>query len=258
MSQTVINQWSALCIEENIMVDIWSPDTPSICPNPTAHTSRALDTNRIIFVKEIKASDVKLIDETPGYYQNITKTLDVPANDPDSVSSHDLVWDNNIKIWTTEFFPQVEHIGDSITVIMDPERLVGVIVEDTVVGSNKIYVSPTVFSYPDISCGIEVVLKSATGAEQNLGPIVSLDYTNYTMDFATTINSVFPANTTAILFNIIAFKNKKITRSGYPYIFGTKGFNTKTLPANVIMRFLYTNHSGDAKKVHIDFEYNIY
>lgn len=257
MSETVIYQWSALCIEENIMVDIWSPDTPSICPNPSAHTSRELDTNRIIFVKEIKTSDVKVLDGTPGNYQNTTRTLDIPAGSPDNVSSHDLVWENNIKIWTTEFFPQAEHSDDSITVIMDPDRLVGIIREDVVLNSKKIFVSPTVFSYPGITCGIEVSLKYGNTIF-NLGPIVALDYTNYTMDFNVAANMTYPANLTLVLFNVVAFKNKKITRVGYPYIFGTKGFGTKTLPANIIMRFLYTNHSGDAKKVNIDFEYNVY
>lgn len=256
MSETVINQWSALCIEENIMVDIWSPDLPTICPNAIAHTSRALDPTRIIFVKEIRNNQVEVMDGTPGNYQNTTRTLSIPAGDPGSVSTHDISWKSNIKIWTTEFFPQAAHMGDVIGVVIDPDRLVGILVSDHSIGDTILSVSQTVFTYPYLTCGLEVSLNDGVHT-QNLGQIISIDYTNYRITVENALTYAFGTNT-GVLINLVSFKNKKISRSNYPYTFGSKGFATKSIPANIVMRFVYTNSSGLAKDVDIDFEYNVY
>lgn len=242
--------WNVFCISEQKMVQIWSPDPPTLCPNN--HANRELDTSLNTIVNSVSTKKVNIEDASPGYYQQTTLKLSVPSGNVGDVSSFDFSWPTDIYIMKTQFMPNAIHLLDEISVVGGPNTLIGAIIQPASAGTQDIYITPATFDSSYISNGIDITINGGGNSEDKL--IKTLDKTNFKFKLSTPLTHAYNPGT-LIYMNLYIIKNVVVSNDKIPIESGTKGIQNKFLPAGTILRFFYKNNSIHAKDVYILFDY---
>lgn len=252
MSSNSVKRWQVICLAENRLVEVYSPDTPSLCPND--HPDRSIDKTRIVLLETISNDRVEIIDSREGQFQHTTLNMAIPSGAPGSISNHDFTWPIDIKVWKTDFVPGSEHVGDQVDVIVDPDRDIGMLQQSASIGDTELIVSAGVFDYPGLMRGVEVLLDDTVNTE-NVGRLVGLDRNTFKIVIETPLTQNFAVGTIVCLNNCMV-KQTYINHALVPYTIGQKGFSGLRIPANIVMRIVWKNNDGQAKNVHFVMEYN--
>lgn len=250
---TEVKRWQVVCLAENKLVEVFSPDVPTLCPND--HPDRSIDTSRVVLLETIKSNRVEVVDGVPGQFQHTSLRMSLPEGDPDSKSVFNFTWPMNIQIWRTEFMPGPEHKGDTINVCIDPDRTIGVLTQNGNIGDTELYLSPSAFGYPGLIRGIEVNLTDGVNT-QHVGRLIAFDSTIFKMTVEKPLEYNFSAMSTYFQVCLHIVKDAYISQPLLSYGIGQKGLAAKSLPANIVMRVIWTNGSGAAKDVTFILEYN--
>lgn len=232
------------------MVMLWSQEPPTLCPND--HVNRTLDTSLTSIVTSISTNKVNIEDNSPGYYQQTTLKLSIPAGNAGDITNHDFSWPTEIYVMKTQLMPESEHKLDEINVVAAPNTVIGAVIQPANIGDEYVYITPATFSSPNVINGLDVTFKNGGVTEDKI--IELMDSDNFRIKLASPLTQTFNAGT-YLFMNLHIIKNLVISSDKFIYESGTKGIQNKHLPAKTILRFFYKNNSGTAKDVHIIFEY---
>lgn len=248
MTNTV-NEYLVYCIAEDKDVSAWGPDPPTLCPNN--HLDRTIDPNRTRLINTISTRHMKVTEDLDGYYHCDGISFNIAAGPIDSITTHDLIWPYNIVIWNTDVYCTSDNVGDVVSVVAAPNKLIGNITSPVTIGSNTIVVSTTVTGavYKSFSLTIDDGVNS-----QDLGRIISIDTTTNTITIENSLTNDY-ATGSLIKLNVNLITDFEIALNGIGVSFGSKGLRGKPLPANTTLRTIYKNKNGLAKKTIWRIEY---
>lgn len=252
MTDTIVNYYRVLCIEENKMVDAYGLEAPLLCPND--HADRTLDHSRTVRSAQYSNKIVQIQNSTPGNFQYTTIHFNVPSGTPGDVTDHDFAWPMDIMVWRTEFVSSAEHVGDSASTVISPDQIIGILTADANIGDTELSIDSNAFSFPNLTRGIDVKLDDTANSEE-LGRIVGIDRVNFKINVETPLTQNFLTGTYFII-NICIVKDIVINQANRSLLIGQKGFSTIDIPAGIITRFKYKNNDGLAKDVYVEMEYN--
>jgi hypothetical protein len=247
-AETVVKLWRVLCIKENIMVDGWGIDAPTICPN--AHADRTIDPTKTRMIKWVSTKKVQVDDTTSGHFQHTSLSAVIPAGTVGDVTNCDFSWPMDMDVWKTEYTPLSASLGDDVCVVVGPDAIVGGLVAPAVIGDKSLYISPATLASDEFTKGIELALDDGVNY-QNIGRVTSINKNTYEIKFENALTNNYAAGT-LVKINLCMVKDLHINNSGVKYQFGEKGLKFKTIPANTVVRIKYKNNDGAAKSVQFE------
>jgi hypothetical protein len=253
MTHIEIKSWKVFCIEENIFIyDIWSPSPPIFCPNN--HTDRNLDHSKTRCSNTISNQKMQIEDATPGNYQVGTIYMEIPSGNIGDITILTKLFPMEIYLWQTDFCASIANKGDSFDIIINPDNIIGILLEDKFIGNKILKVSASVFQFPYLSKGIYISLDDGINY-QNVGRILSINKEEFTITVENELEYNFNINT-LIKVNIYMIVDYIIDRAEILTTFGNKGIRTSMLPANTPVKIIYKNNTIDAKSICFHLEYN--
>lgn len=245
---TSVNKYRLWCIEENTFTYAWNTEEPTICPN--YHTDRSIDTSKTAIIETITQESLKVEEPSEGFFQSTSVKIIVPGT-TGTTCNHDLIWPMNVLLWRTELNTRLDMVGDDISVLASPEKIIGILTSQGNIGDVIINVTDTVTN--NVIRGFELVLDDGIN-KCNLGMITTIDKDNDTVTVTNPLTFQFTPGT-LVKLNLYIVKDYHIDNPTNKVSFGDKGFKGKLLPANTLVRFKYTNNNGQAKDVYWRVEY---
>lgn len=247
---STINRYRFFCPTEQTYIYVWNTNPPSFCPNDHA----LIDSNSLVVVQTISENTTIIKEPTSGYYRSESIVMNIPKGTVGDISTHDFSWPIDIQIWKNDLVTLDNQIGDSVSVVINPDTIIGTLISDASIGQTVINVSPTVVT--TAVKGFNAVLTDGL-IKNDLGFITSVDTVNSQITFSKPLTNDFSTSTpTYVQINIIIIKNQSILKAE-TIEYGTKGLKYMTLSANDIMRVYYTNNDGIAKICNWRIEYYI-
>ena len=248
-SITIYN-YRLYCIEEATFVYQWSSNIPTICPN--VHTDRTIDTAQTVIVGNITPNTVIASQDVLKNFQHYTVPMNVPSMTPGDVYTQDFSWPMKTQIWKTELYTLPEHIGDTLTLTIAPNTIVGVLTLPALIGATILTVSSTAVTNQLIANGIEITLDDGV-TKFCAGRITAFDTSLYTITVENALTSNFLTGTFVEL-NYKVVSNTVLHRPNSVYRIGEKGLKGRIVPANTVIRGYYKNVDGNAKVLYITLE----
>ena len=245
MTDTTINNYSLYCITEAALVTTWAQDAPTVCPHNDTHI---IDLNSLK-IRETISNQVRIVispaQGTNNFYRAEGFVMNVTAG-TGIVSIMDTSFPYATSLRNVYLMIGPENVGDRIQVIANPNTTFGTNTIAVSSGDTVINVSPSVIqnTYP----GFLVNLTDGVN-NSDLGEIISIDENAGTVTVSTPSSNSF-APGAQFQISISRVKNfdmlfsEKIALGGHE-IGGTIN------PANTLLRTIYTNNSGIAKKFSI-------
>lgn len=243
----MLNKFRVYCKTENVFQTVWATVPPTKCP---ANENHDIDTDTITVLETMKRNNVIInnVDEgTRGYFMVETKSFDVPAQ---AESAFTFTYPYPVAVYRAFVRTGEEHNGDSMSIVIAPDTPIGVLIESAQQNTNIIKVSDTVLQ--NIVPGFGLSLTNGT-SYQDMGFVGTIDYTKKEITMQNTTTQSFAAGS-YVLLNIHIVKN---LQTPYPdkYLMGSGVVSGKPIPPNTQTMVRYKNYSGNAKKLHITFEY---
>lgn len=249
---TTINKYRLWCIEENTYVYSFAETEPTICPNN--HADKSIDTSKTTIVQSIVPNTTIIQSDVAGYYQMATTTITVPTGATGSVYEQTISFPMDLSLWIMEFTSSANMVGDVFSIIAMPETTAGYVTAPVSIGDTVINTSSTIFTSGLIVKGMEFILDNGV-TKQSLGLITALDTVNSQVTVQTPPTVAY-APGSLIKINTYTVRNQVIDSVNKSFIYGRKGFTTKQIPANSLIKFVYTNNNGLAKNMYFNLEYN--
>ena len=239
---TPVIRWRVYCETESEWSEGYLAEgiEPSVCFNDTAHT---INTNSFQELAKVSNNNVSIIEEvvpTGGYHKSVSYKIDCTPG----VSTHDYIFDYAISAFSISFNIIDDHRNDTLETIVAPNTIIGVITSDVSIGDTIINVSPTVIQH--IKIGFYVNLDDSN-INENLGIVTNIDTINSTITVKTASTTAFSASSpTYVKMSIKAIDNFTF---GYPgnYVLGGTKIGGSYIPANTIIRIVYTNNGETTK-----------
>ena len=236
----IIHKWEYKCVEEDILVYMWSTDVPTTCPNNNGHT---IDTNApISIIETISSNTFRAEENTDGYFETEHIEMNIPSGTPGDVTEHDVSWPMDIILWKTLLTPTSDMINDQISALASPETTVGVIGASVNIGDTVLTVNSTVLD--NTLRGFLITLDDGVNKDV-LGRCIAKDDINSTITVNTATSFAY-APGTPVKISVYIIKDLFITDTNV-IVIGGKGLKGKSVPAGLILRVYYTNNSGTAK-----------
>lgn len=218
----------------------YQANPPTACPHNNTHT---IDPTGIINAGGIPANPVSITQgglntylfKTKGYNVSIPAgagvTTPITLTNPYAVNS---------RLFT--FYPITDNIGDSFSILANPNTPVGLTTADTPIGSTTVTVGPSVMIR--VVAGYMISL-STGGVIYPCGEIASYNKTASTITFSTPTTVDIPIGSTVMFTgeyaaNIPIVSTEKIQ-------LGLNNFATQENTAASTSYLYYTNASGAAK-----------
>ena len=187
------------------------------------------------------------MEDTSGWFYATSFVIDIPVGNTGDVIIHDISFPADILLWQIDIYTDgtANGNGDTINMIAGPDTIVGVITVDANISDTVLTVSSTVLEY--VSRGIDITISNGVNKNE-LGYITAIDKINSTVTIKNALTNNFTIGS-VICLNVHTIKNLVITELIKEYSFGKKGFRGKQVPANTIMRLVYTNNANLDKKI---------
>ena len=253
MSETISN-YRIYCETESAYVYKWSDQAPTSCPNDASHT---IDSSSTTIVQTLGQNKVIIQDGTPGYYQSTSVTIDIANGTPGDIATKDIIFPFDVQLWTTCLMPNNASEGDNFNVIVAPDKVVSILTATGNIGDVVLHLHPSIFNLNVLVKGCYIKLFNGVSVLQDVGRITAIDSTTNTITVETALTSVFNAGS-PVMINLYLVRDFNIPNMSNNLVFGSKGINTKHIPANTTIKFYYKNNSGTAKKVTFMIEYNYF
>lgn len=239
---TTVYLFKVYCIAEAQYVNVWAEDTPTLCPND--HPDRSINPLATQTIDTRTLNQVRVEEPTDGYWMSEEIPMNIPATAPGAVVDIDSTWPYDIRIWRTEFKPIPDSIGDTFSIEAGPNTTVGVLTAPVTGGVDTVFtVSQTVTD--NISIGFDVRLTDG-GNTEDLGRCIGVDKVNFQIEVENAPVNNYAAGVTLVQMTNVVVRNHTIQNVDRDS-FGDKGFKSKLLPANTVLRMSYTNNNGLAK-----------
>lgn len=237
MSDNNIHKWAIYCETEGKLVNGYAYETITVCPNNNTHTVTlpAADMGpEGSTVVKIKEEDV----ETGGHWQVKMLLLE---NIPPGVNVFDYTWPYGISPLEINFQVSEDILGDTLQVQMAPHTTIGNITANLVAGNTVFSVSPTVIT--NMKLGFEVTVTDGKTLDE-CGRCINVNTVDGTITVETALTHDYLAvSPTYVQMTVTPVKYMKFGVVG-KYDLGSSKIGASYLPANKIVRVIYTNNSG--------------
>ena len=248
-----IYSWRIYCNTEQAFVTGYSPTALTTCPNDTTHTVNA---NSVQQLALLNSPAIAVTDNAPttAYFQASSVQLVVPA--PTSVPvviTTDFSFPFDLYLWEMSYVAPATNIGDTMSIQVGPDTMVGVTTATTAAAATSVSVNSTVLNY--VVKGSEIGISDGTNTEYP-GLVTAVNATAGTITFQTPLVNSY-ATGSKILFSIYSLKNVVLDTTER-YTIGSKGLNTKIIPAGTTIRVLYTNNTNNASQTTVTLQLQYY
>jgi hypothetical protein len=249
---SVIYLWRIHCIDENEDKVTWAVPKPTTCPN----CSSSNITHEVIVnskpIESLESSAITVSDTSKGYYQVGSIKMEVPSGTAGDITNIDITFPMETIIWTSSTHASANMVGDSICVVIDPDKSIGSLTDDLLIGQTKLYVNSTVLD--TVKVGFDITVDNGTSKE-DLGRVLDINTTESTImvESGPTVN--FYQTNTTILLNLCMIRDFVFDQFSNKIQFGDKGLRGKIVPADTIVRVKYKNNGTDAKTWYWKIEY---
>jgi hypothetical protein len=248
---SVLNKWRVYCTTESRYNHIWLENgvsAPSNCPVNTAH---AINNSLTRIVDTSSPTSVTISQEivsTGGNYAYATEAFTALAN---QTTMYEFSFPINISIMDTSFVATNENVGDSWSWIISPDTLIGVLTSSIEVGDTELDVSSGVFTF--VKVGFYVTIDDGITSEE-LGRVLAVDSDGGTITVEKAASNSFAVGSN-IKMSIYFTKDGEL---GHPWLYqyGVSKIRSSHVPANTLLRVLYTNKSPTVdKRIVVSMEY---
>lgn len=241
-------QYLIPCItEEKCVYSGYVDSVPTTCPNDTSHT---IDPDGIIIAKTLAEKTVVVNQATDttigGFYRNDYFSFEARAK-TDTI--YDISYPYNINILLATYIITEENIGDTLNMCAVPDVICGTTSKEIKEGDTTLIISS---SHAQLNPGFNLKITNEDYTE-DLGEIKSFDTKSGVITFTNPIIRSFPEKS-VLKMTIYRVKNLKIVNTNNVVI-GKKKLNGVGLPANKIMRLIYTNNDERDKFFNFSLEF---
>ena len=196
---------------------------------------------------------VKIVEEptpdgtniTQGNYRATSIIIDIP----DNIGTYyrDLSFPYYISIISAQWINSIENIGDVAKFIVAPNTIIGAITSGTTSGQTEFYVQDTVIGALNMGYFVSI-------GDDDLGQVYSIDKNNFKINTELEINKSYNPGT-LVKMHIPIVDNFYFNGEGVIQI-GNSKIGSSIIPPNTIMRIVYENNNGSAKKFSIFIDYS--
>jgi hypothetical protein len=246
MSNISLKKWRVYCETEMSWSEGWleGDAEPTKCFNNSSHDINVLSKN---LLEETSKQVVSIQQEavpTGGNYKTEMYSFVATAG---TTTIYPVSWPFPVTASSVHLFSEEDEKGNVFNVVVSPETVVGVILQNLPIGSTSTTVNSTVIAVAKI--GYEVIINS-----EFLGRIISIDSDNFTIIFE---------NATQVEHNLNSpFKLQHRIISNYlvgylknPHSIGVDNLTGKYLKANTITNCIYTNNTVSSKTCRFIIDY---
>lgn len=251
---STVYKYKIYCQTESAWIEGWTttPELIAACPTDANHTITA---DSVTVLETVSNGIVALTTTTPGYFQISTISLTIPAGTPGTVYTQDITYPFETELWKTDYVSSLDSVDDILNIIIGPDTAVSVLTATGNIGDTVLNILTATFDAKILVRGCYLKLFNGVSVFQDVGRITAIDAINHTITVENALTSTFNGGS-PVLLNLYLAKDFVIAAPSINYEFGSKGYTTKKIPPNTIIRLLYTNTNGNAKKVHFGIEYN--
>ena len=176
VTDTTVYKYRIYCITEAQNVYEWNTETPTTCPNNTAHT---INPNSISIVGQLSTNLVKIQQETVPTGGNFrAETFKITAATGPGMTATQISWPINVSLLQASFTTDSTNQGDNVTVEIPSNLAIGTITQNVNAGDKVINVSASVIQ--NIMLGYCLILSDGTNTN-DLGRISAIDTVNNTV-----------------------------------------------------------------------------
>lgn len=255
-------KYKIFCLTESIWKEqfiesINEPTAPTTCPTDAGHTVNAGSVDHInTFGHAMTMIDVG--NKTQGAFKWRSIVLELKNNvgtggDDETaigyVKTLDVTYDEDVQVYSTQITAEEQHRDDEFCLLVAPQKVVGTLTADLTSGTNTLTVDSTAFLHVKMGFRIHVGT-SPTGPFEDLGKCISKDNGTLTMTVKNNATSTYTAASPTYIAITVEYA---CVRFGPPQTFpgvGSDVLGGSLVPKNTIIRLVYTNHSGGAKKMY--------
>lgn len=246
-----VYKYRIYCNTESANVYQWAETGPATCPNNTAHS---INLNSISIVDQQGPSIFAIKEETistGGHYRTESKKISANAG-PNVITSIQFSWPYDVSVLAIYMSPDSSSDGDSLTITVGANTILGILTQDIAAGVTTIPVSSSVIT--NIAKGYYVSVDDGNNAD-NLARVIAIDAINNTIttELATT-HSFTAASPTYIKVNVRPVDQLELV-AGLQYALGMKKIGGSFIPANTVVTVDYFNKTNVAKNLVFAYEY---
>ena len=210
----------------------------------TVHMYKTSINNDVSIKKSVEIQEETI--KTGGNYRSESKKITIQ---PNTTQSYTYIWPYRTSVLEMRFITEEIHRNDVLNFYVARDTIVGVLIENTIIGSNKIKVSPTVIQ--NINLGYIISLVSSTGVVINLGDVLGISADTLTISNPTT--DIFIAGS-YIKMTLQPVRNVIIS-APWEYNVGRSKIGSSSIPPNTNLTIEYTNNSTNVKDFVWYFDY---
>jgi hypothetical protein len=237
-NMTTLYYWRVWCTTDSAYKYTWAEEEPTTCPENIAHS---VDSSKTTILDIVDPGVVKIQEEntpTGGNFKTETRKMSVTANSTDTA---DYTFDIPIAVYSIYFITTSDHEGDELKLAIAPDTTIGVITSDVNSAETEISVNSTVTDNTEV--GFNVKITDGTNTD-DLGRVLAIDKTNGTITVQTaTTNSFLAATPTYIQQTLCRVENYEIGPP-WEYSIGASKIGGSYVPANTVVRVIYTNNGN--------------
>jgi hypothetical protein len=251
---TTVNRYEVFCITENKWVSKWSETVITTCPNNPADSIIA---NSVTIKETVSDTTMNIKENPPGFYQSVNIPIDIPTGA--GLSEHVITFPMTVFLRKVGFNSTLEMMGDSLSIIVGPDTVIGGMIAPISAGSSILTITPQSFDTEYMVKGIYLKLKLIDPSgnlllEHDAGRIIGVNAPENQITVENVLPFDFPAGTT-IVMNVYIMKDVTAVLTNHLYQFGGEVLASKELPANIMSNLIYNNNNGQSKKVYLVAEY---
>jgi hypothetical protein len=258
---TVVKQYEVWCTVEGAMVRTWSDAVPTVCPHDQTH---AIDAARTSVITPLSTatdpsfSAGKSYNGTQGYYQCRGLRVDVDASPMTYATT---VFSHPVVVYGGRFMATIEHVGDTLDVLINPNTPIGALTAAAAPGDVTISVTDSVAQYAKVGFGIALHDPAAAPGATQFAQVARVVQVSAPSSGGATLvldqalgadAGSFPAGT-LVLLRIHIVDSLPIEAPGQ-HSFGYGTGAGKLLPADTVVGVEYQNASGTPKTFSLIYE----
>jgi hypothetical protein len=230
-----VNQYSIYCNTESADISGYGIIAPTTCYTDTSHD---VVLTSVKLIKTISPDTVIALDDSPekGEWQFEMIEFTIPSSSSTGTIINSISFPFDMYVWQMSISNSPFNEGDSTSLAVGPDTVIGYLVSDTNSGTNSMNVSDTVIANIDRGSDIGLLLPDGS-VKEYAGRVVSFDSNTNTVIMEKNFVNSFPSPSYVIITkypvrNCIFDKDSRV-------IVGNKGTRAKVIPANTEISVIY-------------------
>lgn len=249
---TPIFEWRVYCILAGLFVSYYGPTAPTYCPIDITDT---INPDSISIVRELESQIKQITDANPdtARFQTSSVVVDIPAmSDASSIINKDVSFPFDMYLWQLSISNTQVNMLDTLSIQVSPNTIIGLTTTTTAPGATQLNVSSTVVE--NLLRGMEIGITDGVNTEYP-GMVIELDPNNNSLKNSAPVTNGYAAGS-YITTSTYPIRNLRADYTNYVTI-GSKGLKYSLIPANTIVRIIYTDNtpSENPSQVFIHIQY---